>query len=77
MRAICDTCSFLCNCRFLDNNKESDCLGVQTFDYGYKEATDKAIKVFSSCMYSAVKNNILTQELAEENIEEFKKAMEL
>lgn len=42
MRAICKICNNKNNCSYLKHNKEGDCIDVQTSDYGYQEAVEKA-----------------------------------
>lgn len=41
MRYICNTCNSKDSCTYIKNNKERDCIDVQTSDYGYVEAIDK------------------------------------
>lgn len=42
MRAICKVCKGKDNCFYIKNGKTSDCIDVQTSDYGYEEAVEKA-----------------------------------
>lgn len=42
MRAICNVCNYKEKCPYVLRGKESDCIDVQTSDYGYEEAVDKA-----------------------------------
>lgn len=64
MRAICKVCKEKNNCSYLKRNKEGECIDVQTSDYGYQEAIEKACKIFRLWEYSEVFCN------------DFKKAME-
>lgn len=41
IRRICETCNFVKACPYRTVN---DCIDVQTSDYGYEEAMDKAWK---------------------------------
>lgn len=42
MRAICEVCNHKEGCSYLKRGKEGDCIDVQTSDYGYEEAVEKA-----------------------------------
>lgn len=42
MRAICKVCKDKDNCSYLKRGREGDCIDVQTSDYGYQEAVEKA-----------------------------------
>ena len=42
MRAICNVCSTKDTCSYLKRGKEGECIDVQTSDYGYEEAVEKA-----------------------------------
>lgn len=42
MRAICKVCKDNDTCSYLKRGKESDCIDVQTSDYGYEEAVNKS-----------------------------------
>lgn len=44
MRAICNVCKDKDTCSYIKNSKEGDCIDVQTSDYGYEEAVEKACK---------------------------------
>lgn len=56
MRAICNVCQHKDTCSYLKHGRESDCIDVQTSDYGYDEAVEKAAKwlaseLSSNCAY--------------------------
>lgn len=44
MRAICKVCKDKDSCSYLKRSRESDCIDVQTSDYGYEEAVEKAVE---------------------------------
>lgn len=51
MRAICRVCKGKENCSYIKQGKTGDCIGVQTYDYGYEEAVLVAVKWLSEHMY--------------------------
>lgn len=48
MRAICNVCKDKSSCSYLKQGKERDCIDVQTSDYGYEEAVEKAYEWLDS-----------------------------
>lgn len=46
MRAICKVCKDKDTCSYIKQGKTSDCIDVQTSDYGYEEAVEKAKREF-------------------------------
>lgn len=44
MRSICKVCKDKDSCSYLKRGRESECIDVQTSDYGYDEAVEKAAK---------------------------------
>lgn len=45
MRAICKVCGIKDDCPYIKRRREGDCIDVQTSDYGYEEAVEKACKL--------------------------------
>lgn len=43
-RAVCQVCKDKEKCSYVLWGNESDCIDVQTSDYGYEEATERAVQ---------------------------------
>lgn len=78
MRAICQVCKDKDKCSYLANNRTRDCIDIQTSDYGYDEAVDKACEVYCSmqCNYDTRQMCLLNKHLRCLSYETFKKVME-
>ena len=68
----------MAKCTYLANSRTSDCIDVQTSDYGYEEAIDKACKAYCRmrCNYDTRQICSLNAHLRCLSYETFKKAVE-
>ena len=74
MRAICNVCRERDNCSYLKRGREGECIDVQTSDYGYDEAVEKAVSWLESALNG---DNIEGCKDSNKLIDDFKKYMEL
>lgn len=78
MRAICNVCNNKDSCSYLKRGKEGDCIDVQTSDYGYEEAVEKAVEYMREHIDERL---IIYHEVTWSNLDElindFEKAMEI
>ena len=74
MRAICKVCKDNASCSYLKRGRENDCIDVQTSDYGYEEAVEKAAEWIETALNG---DNIDGCKDSKQLIEDFKKAMEV
>lgn len=74
MRAICKVCKDKDSCSYIKCGREGDCIDVQTSDYGYEEAVEKAVEWLENAFNG---DNIEGCKDSKQLIEEFKKEMEL
>lgn len=83
MRAICNPCPHKDTCSYVKQGNEQDCIDVQTSDYGYEEAVEKACKRFEEelrqfiCLLELVKKNSSDVIDVEKSLESFRKSLEL
>lgn len=77
MRAICKVCGNKDTCSYIKLNKEGDCIDVQTSDYGYQEAVEKALEWLRECLPNIeyITNSSALRLNKNEFIKQFKKEM--
>lgn len=71
MRAICKVCQDKDSCSYLKRGRENDCIDVQTSDYGYEEAVEKAAEWIAINAEQCIFDDMPIDEI----LTEFKKAM--
>lgn len=74
MRSICKVCGEKDSCSYLQRDREGDCIDVQTSDYGYDDAIEKAAEWIETALNG---DNIEGCMDRKKLIEDFKQAMEL